>query len=95
MFIKWRKRQEAKGRGTPQWLLREVVKHLARENDIAEDVVLERLIELDGLDLLLKGAESLGASKCARPAFVIAAARALALYIDPDGAAMFGGSGRT
>ena len=85
----------SEGRGTPQWLLREVVKHLARENDIAEDAVLERLIELDGVDFLLKGAESLGASKCARPAFVIAAARTLVLYIDPDGAAMFGGSGRT
>ena len=37
----------------------------------------------------LKGAESLGAAKCARPAFVIAAVRALALYLDPDNAEMF------
>ena len=89
-WAEWRKRQEAKERGTPQWLLREVVKHLALENDIAEDAVLDRLMELDGLDFLLKGAESLGAAKCARPAFVIAAVHALALYLDPDKAAMFG-----
>jgi len=73
--------------------LREVVNHLALENDIAEDAVLDRLMELDGLDFLLKGAESLGAAKCARPAFVIAAVRALALYLDPDKAAMFGQGG--
>ena len=65
------------------------MKHLARENDLPEDAVLERLMELDGLDFLLKGAESRGESKCARPAFVIAAVRALALYLDPDNAEMF------
>ena len=65
------------------------MKHLARENDLPEDAVLERLMELDGLDFLLKGAESLGEAKCARPAFVIAAVRALALYLDPDKAEMF------
>jgi len=92
-WAEWQKRQEAKERGTPQWLLREVVNHLALENDIAEDAVLDRLMELDGLDFLLKGAESLGAAKCARPAFVIAAVRALALYLDPDKAAMFGQGG--
>ena len=58
-------------------------------NDLPEDAVLERLMELDGLDFLVKGAESLGAAKCARSAFVIAAVRALALYLDPDNAAMF------
>jgi len=50
-------------------------------------------MELDGLDFLVKGAESLGAAKCARSAFIIAAVRALALYLDPDNAAMFGGKG--
>ena len=50
-------------------------------------------MELDGLDFLVKGAESLGAAKCARSAFVIAAVRALALYLDPDHAAMFGNRG--
>ncbi|MBQ3745814.1 MAG: hypothetical protein II863_00215, partial [Kiritimatiellae bacterium] len=87
----WEKKQSAKEcpQGSPQWLVREVVKHLARENDLPEDAVLERLMELDGLDFLLKGAESLGEAKCARPAFVIAAVRALALYLDPDNAEMF------
>jgi len=47
-------------------------------------------MELDGLDFLVKGAESLGAAKCARSAFIIAAVRALALYLDPDNARMFG-----
>ena len=87
----WNKRQEKKEcpQGSPQWLAREVVKHLARENNLPEDAVLQRIIELDGLDFLLKGAESLGEAKCARPAFVIAAVRALALYLDPDNAEMF------
>ena len=91
----WEKKQSAKEcpQGSPQWLVREVVKHLARENDLPEDAVLERLMELDGLDFLVKGAESLGAAKCARSAFVIAAVRALALYLDPDNAAMFGNRG--
>ena len=87
----WEKKQSAKEcpQGSPQWLVREVVKHLARENDLPEDAVLERLMELDGLDFLIKGAESLGEAKCARSAFVIAAVRALALYLDPDKAEMF------
>ncbi len=91
----WEKKQSAKEcpQGSPQWLVREVVKHLARENDLPEDAVLERLMELDGLDFLVKGAESLGEAKCARSAFVIAAVRALALYLDPDNAAMFGNRG--
>ena len=91
----WEKKQSAKEcpQGSPQWLVREVGKHLARENDLPEGAVLERLMELDGLDFLIKGAESLGEAKCARSAFVIAAVRALALYLDPDHAAMFGNRG--
>ena len=49
----------------------------------------EKGIRECGLDFLVKGAESLGAAKCARSAFVIAAVRALALYLDPDNAEMF------
>lgn len=94
-WAEWRKRQEAKGRGTPQWLLSEVAKFLAAERNLPMDDVMAWIIEHDGIDFLVKGAESLGKTKCARTAFVAAAARALALYLDPDGAAMFGGSGRT
>jgi hypothetical protein len=46
--------------------VREVVKHFARENNLPEDAVMERLMELDGLDLLLKGAESLMMRRKAR-----------------------------
>ena len=34
---------------------------LCRGNDLAKDAVMQRLMELDGIDFLLKGAESLGA----------------------------------
>ena len=53
-----------------------------------------RLIELGGLDFLIKGAESMGRSRCNRPSSVAAAVRALALYLDPDHAEMFGGVGQ-
>lgn len=84
----WNKKQEKKERGTPAWLVREVAKFLAAERNLPVDDVMAWIIEHDGIDFLVKGAESLGEKKCARSAF-IAAARALALYIDPDGAAMF------
>ena len=52
-----------------------------------------RLIELGGLDFLIKGAESMGRNRCGRPSSVSAAVRAIALYLDPDNAEMFGGAG--
>lgn len=88
-WAEWRKRQEAKERGTPAWLVREVAKFLAAERNLPVDDVMAWIIEHDGIDFLVKGAKSLGEKKCARSAFIAAAARALALYIDPDGAAMF------
>ena len=54
---------------------------------------MERVLELGGLDFIIKGAESMGQQRCNRPSAVVAAARALSLYLDPDNAAMFGGMG--
>ncbi len=87
----WNKRQATREcpQGSPQWLVREVVKCLARENNLSEDAVMQRLMELDGLDFLLKGAESLGERRRCSKGIVLAAVRALALYLDPDNAAMF------
>ena len=73
-------------------MVREVVKHIAREQNLPEDAVMERVLELGGLDFIIKGAESMGQERCNRPSAVVAAARALALYLDPDNAAMFGGA---
>ena len=91
----WEKNPSAKEcpQGSPQWLVREVVKYLAQENGIPEDAVMERIMELDGLDFLLKGAESFGERRCCNKGIVLAAVRALALYLDPDHAAMFGNRG--
>ena len=86
------KREAAKAcpMGSPQWIVREVVKHLASEKGMAEDEVMGRIIDLGGLDFLVKGAESMGQQRCNRKSAVLAAVRALALYLDPDNAEMFG-----
>ena len=86
----WEKKQAKKERGSPAWLVKEVVKHLAAEHGLSENQVTERLLELGGLDFLVQGAESMGAKRCRGKATVRAAARALALYLDPDNAKMFG-----
>ncbi len=86
----WEKKQAKKERGSPAWLVKEVVKHLAAEHGLSENQVTERLLELGGLDFLVQGAESMGAKRCRGKATVRAAARALALYLDPDNAEMFG-----
>ena len=94
-LAEWNKKKAAKDCpiGSPQWLVREVVKYLALENGIPGDAVMERIIELNALDFLLKGAESFGARRCSNKGGVLAAVRALALYLNPDNAAMFGNRG--
>lgn len=37
----------------------------------------------------MKGAESMGRSRCANSGTILAAVRALGLYLDPDNAVMF------
>ena len=86
----WKKQQESKERGTPAWLIREVVKFLAAEGNLAEDDVVQWIIEHDGIDFLTRGAESMGVERLRGKAAVPMAARALALFLDPDNAAMFG-----
>ena len=56
-----------------------------------EEVITEKLIELGGMDFLVKGAESMGEERCGTATMVIAAVRALALYLDPESAVMFAG----
>ncbi len=65
------------------------MKHLAAEQNVSEEQITARLIELGGLDFLIKGAESLGAARCRTKGAVFAAARAMAFYLDPDNAEMF------
>ena len=80
-------------KGSPQWLIKEVVCYLAQIQDLPEDAVTARLIELGGMDFLVKGAESMGRSRCANSGTILAAVRALGLYLDPDNAAMFSRGG--
>ncbi|MGN0545081.1 MAG: hypothetical protein ACI4I0_05930 [Acutalibacteraceae bacterium] len=86
----WQQRQAAKERGAPAWLVREVAKFLEAERNLPMDDVMAWIIEHDGIDFLVKGAESMGKGRLLKKSAVPAAARALALYIDPDGAEMFG-----
>ena len=90
-WSEWEKRNAAKAcpPGSPQWMVREVVKHIAAEQNLPEDAVMGRIFELGGLDFIIKGAESMGRQRCKCQSAVIAAARALALYLDPDNVAMF------
>lgn len=91
-WAEWEKRELAKAcpPGSLQWMVREVVKRIAAEQNLPDDAVMERVIELGGLDFIIKGAESMGQKRCNRPSAVVAAARALAFYLDPDKAEMFG-----
>ena len=90
-WAEWEKRQAAKNRHTPAWLVGEVVKQLAAESGVSTDDVTARLIECGGIDFLMAGAESMGRSRLARRGAVDAAVRALMFHIDPDHASMFEG----
>ena len=87
----WERQQEAKERGTPAWLVREVARYLAAENNIQPDEVMAWLIENDGIDFLTKGAESMGKQRLLGRKAIPMAARAVSFYCSPDAAAMFKG----
>ena len=85
----WEKKQAARGRGTPEHFVKEVVKVLAESGKISEDEVMDHLLEHGGVDFLMSGAEAIGKDRAKRPSMVKAAAMAVAFYVDPDGAVMF------
>ena len=89
---RFEKKQEKKRnpKGSPQWFIKEVVRYLSQAQQMPEEVVTEKLIELGGMDFLVKGAESMGEQRCGTATMVLAAVRALALYLDPESAVMFG-----
>ena len=88
-WAEWQKRQDSKDRGSPAWLVKEVAKFLAEDSKLPVDDVMAWIIEHGGIDFLVKGAESMGKSRCQSKATIHAAARAVALFIDPDNAVMF------
>ena len=90
----WEKQQEAKERGTPAWLVREVARYLAAEGNLRPDDVMAWLIENDGIDFLTKGAESIGRKRLLNRKAIPMAARAVSFYCSPDTAAMFSGGER-
>ena len=90
----WERQQEAKERGTPAWLVREVARYLAAEGNIPPDDVMAWLIENDGIDFLTKGAESMGKQRLLGRKAIPMAARAVSFYCNPDTAAMFKGEER-
>ena len=85
----WEKKQAARGRGTPEHFVKEVVKVLAESGKISEDEVMDHLLEHGGVEFLMSGAEAIGKDRAKRPSMVKAAAMAVAFYVDPDGAVMF------
>ena len=87
----WERQQEAKERGTPAWLVREVARYLAAEGNIPPDDVMAWLIENDGIDFLTKGAESMGKQRLLGRKAIPMAARAVTFFCSPDTAAMFKG----
>ena len=87
----WERQQEAKERGTPAWLVREVARYLAAEGNIPPDDVMAWLIENDGIDFLTKGAESMGKQRLLGRKAIPMAARAVSFYCSPDAAVMFKG----
>ena len=90
----WERQQEAKERGTPAWLVREVARYLAAENSMPPDDVMAWLIENDGIDFLTKGAESMGKQRLLGRKVIPMAARAVSFYCSPDAAEMFKGGER-
>ena len=88
-WAEWEKRHEAKGRGTPAWLVREVAKYLADESALTPDQVMSWLIEHDGIEFIAKGAESMGRKRLLGKSAVPMAARAVMFFISPDRATMF------
>lgn len=72
-------------------MVKEVVRYLSQAQQLPEEVITEKLIELGGMDFLVKGAESMGDRRCGTATMVIAAVRARALYLDPESAVMFAG----
>ena len=89
-WAEYKRRMANKGKGSPNWLVRRVVRDLAQTHNMTEDEITERLIELGGIDFLVGGAESIGKERCANKSMLQAAIRALALYLDPETAEMFG-----
>lgn len=69
------------------------MKRIASKQNLTEEQITARLIELGGLDFLINGAESMGATRCRTKGAIPAAARALAFYLDPGGADMFKNDG--
>ncbi len=78
------KRAKECAHGTPAGLVNDVVAFLAAEQNLAPDVVLERLLEGGGVEFLIKGAESLGKARASRKPMIEAAARAVNLWLDFD-----------
>ena len=87
----WERQQEAKERGTPAWLVREVARYLAAEGNLKPDDVMAWLIENDSIDFLTKGAESMGKQRLLGRKAIPMAARAVSFYCSPDAAVMFKG----
>ena len=90
-WAKWRAKEAAKGRGKPEHFVKDVVKLLAESGKISEDEVTNHLLETGGIEFLVAGAEAIGKDRAKKPAMIKAAARAVAFYIDPEGAIMFPG----
>lgn len=89
-WAKWEDRERRKTikTGSATWFVDEVVKHIAETEGVSADFVMQRLVDTGGIMFLAKGAESMKESRKNKSA-IVAAARAVAFYVDPDHAVLF------
>ena len=92
----WEAKKERKfyGEGTTAFVVKGVVKLLAEQGGVAEDLIMEKLMENGCIEFISQGVESYKEAHKSLPdsrRFVKTVARAVAFFLDPDGAVMFPG----
>ena len=90
----WEAKKQRKfyGEGTTAFVVKGVVKLLAEQGGVAEDMIMGKLMENGCIEFISQGVESYKeAHKCLPNSrrFVKTVARAVAFFLDPDGAVMF------
>lgn len=90
----WEAKKQRKfyGEGTTAYVLKNVVKLLAEQGGVDEDLITGQLLESGCIEFISQGVESYKEAHKNLPGskrFVKTVARAVAFFLDPDGAVMF------
>lgn len=87
-----KKRRKFYGEGTTAFVVKGVVKLLAEQGGVEEDLIMEKLMENGCIEFISQGVESYKEAHKSLPngkRFVKTVARAVAFFLDPDSAVMF------